>query len=258
MAQRPFAQWVIFLALYAFALYWATGLSFAVTLGTISPALFLGLMVFVALFLVAGALSLRGNRWGFALAAGVCAFFLIFNASFLAASLSDPATVTFGVAMLGFPFLTLVVIFSILAFLNVKQGIAQKRYLASPKSGGGLLTLAVVGFVVGGLVVGTMAATEIDRLIAQSGGANVEIVPNAAATSTPSPFSPATFTVAVGGTVAWFNGDNMQHSVTSDTGLFDSGLLSPGARWSYTFTQPGTYHYHCTPHPWMKGTIVVS
>ncbi|MFQ5951469.1 MAG: hypothetical protein ACE5KH_05235 [Candidatus Geothermarchaeales archaeon] len=27
--------------------------------------------------------------------------------------------------------------------------------------------------------------------------------------------------------------------------------------WSYTFTEPGTYNYHCVLHHWMTGTIVV-
>lgn len=26
---------------------------------------------------------------------------------------------------------------------------------------------------------------------------------------------------------------------------------------SLTFTEPGTYHYHCTLHPWMEGTVIV-
>jgi plastocyanin len=47
------------------------------------------------------------------------------------------------------------------------------------------------------------------------------------------------------------------HTATSDTGVWDSGTLATGQSYSHTFDQPGTYTYHCTIHPFMKGTIVV-
>jgi plastocyanin len=72
-------------------------------------------------------------------------------------------------------------------------------------------------------------------------------------------FDPLTLTVKVGTTVTWTNGDNVTHTVTSDTGLFDSGDLAQGATFSYTFTTAGTYAYHCTPHhATMSGTIIVT
>ncbi|HEX9887815.1 MAG TPA: cupredoxin family copper-binding protein [Longimicrobiales bacterium] len=64
-------------------------------------------------------------------------------------------------------------------------------------------------------------------------------------------------TVPPGTTVVWVNRDPLQHTVTSDTGAFDSDLIDPGERYVRTFTQVGAYPYHCTPHPFMKGTIVV-
>lgn len=67
----------------------------------------------------------------------------------------------------------------------------------------------------------------------------------------------ATVTIKAGTTVTWENKDKVQHTVTSDSGLFDSGLLAKGVAFSYTFTEPGTYTYHCAPHPNMKGTIIV-
>ncbi|HEV8405576.1 MAG TPA: plastocyanin/azurin family copper-binding protein [Nitrososphaera sp.] len=27
--------------------------------------------------------------------------------------------------------------------------------------------------------------------------------------------------------------------------------------WSFTFTKAGEFTYHCEPHPWMKGKVVV-
>jgi plastocyanin len=43
------------------------------------------------------------------------------------------------------------------------------------------------------------------------------------------------------------------HTVTAEDGSFESGEIQPGARGSVTFSRPGTYPYHCTPHPLMKG-----
>jgi plastocyanin len=65
--------------------------------------------------------------------------------------------------------------------------------------------------------------------------------------------------VASGGKVTWINKDTTSHTVTSNTtGQFDSPPLSTGAPRSYTFTDAGTYRYHCTQHPQMWGIIVVS
>ena len=70
-------------------------------------------------------------------------------------------------------------------------------------------------------------------------------------------FSPATLTVKAGTTVTWTNNDSTTHTVTSDTGVFNSGNLAPNATFSYTFSTAGTYAYHCSIHSTMKGTIIV-
>ena len=72
-------------------------------------------------------------------------------------------------------------------------------------------------------------------------------------------FNPATLTIKEGTTVTWTNTDSAVHTVTSDTGVFDSGDLAQGATFSYTFTTAGTYVYHCLPHhAKMEGTIIVT
>ncbi len=71
-------------------------------------------------------------------------------------------------------------------------------------------------------------------------------------------FSPGTLTIKVGTTVKWTNQDSVAHTVTSDTGLFDSGDLAAGDTFSFTFTQAGTFAYHCTMHPSMTATIIVT
>jgi plastocyanin len=70
-------------------------------------------------------------------------------------------------------------------------------------------------------------------------------------------FQPGTINVFVGTTVAWHNDSGTPHTVTSDTGLFDSREIRSGMSFRYTFNQPGTYPYHCAIHPQMRGTIVV-
>jgi plastocyanin len=63
--------------------------------------------------------------------------------------------------------------------------------------------------------------------------------------------------VAPGTTVLWVNEDQLQHTVTADDGSYDSGMIDPQRTWARTFEQAGTFTYHCTPHPFMKGTVVV-
>ena len=70
-------------------------------------------------------------------------------------------------------------------------------------------------------------------------------------------FSPAELTIKKGGTVVWTNLDSVAHTVTSDNGAFDSGLLNQNSLWSKTFNEAGTFEYHCTPHPYMKARIIV-
>jgi plastocyanin len=70
-------------------------------------------------------------------------------------------------------------------------------------------------------------------------------------------FSPPMLTVTTGDTVTWTNEDPVVHTATSATGVFDSGDLTQGASFSFTFTTPGTYVYVCSPHTDMTGRIVV-
>ena len=71
-------------------------------------------------------------------------------------------------------------------------------------------------------------------------------------------FSPSTLTINVGDTVIWTNQDSISHTITSDSGTeLNSLQLSNGQTYSHTFNTAGTYNYHCSVHPTMKGTIVV-
>ena len=60
-----------------------------------------------------------------------------------------------------------------------------------------------------------------------------------------------------GAKMTWTNFDTAGHTVTSDTGVFTSKILSQGKSFEYIFNTPGKYSYHCALHPYMKGEIVV-
>lgn len=70
-------------------------------------------------------------------------------------------------------------------------------------------------------------------------------------------FNPSALTINKGANVTWTNDDSTSHTVTSDTGAFESGNLSPGDSFTRQFNDTGTFPYHCSPHPFMKGTITV-
>jgi plastocyanin len=70
-------------------------------------------------------------------------------------------------------------------------------------------------------------------------------------------FPQAHIEIAVGTTITWKNEDQVSHTVSATDTSFDSGMIDAGRSWSHTFDQPGTYTYYCTPHPFMKGTVVV-
>lgn len=70
-------------------------------------------------------------------------------------------------------------------------------------------------------------------------------------------FIPDFVLIPVGTTVRWTNLDGVNHTVTSDTGVFDSGVLAPGESFEYTFNTVGSYGYFCSIHPSMTGTVLV-
>ena len=68
-------------------------------------------------------------------------------------------------------------------------------------------------------------------------------------------FQNGNVTVEVGTTVTWVWEDApIEHNVVFDS--FESPLQAEGT-FTHSFDEPGTYDYHCAPHPFMKGTITV-
>ena len=72
-------------------------------------------------------------------------------------------------------------------------------------------------------------------------------------------FDPATVTAKVGDVITWTNNGPTGHTVTVDnqTGC-DTGTLTAGSTGSLTFTQAGSYPFHCSIHSSMKGTITIT
>lgn len=71
-------------------------------------------------------------------------------------------------------------------------------------------------------------------------------------------YRPAELTVKKGTKVTWTNNDDQDHTVVAEDGkAFDSGVIKPGKKWSFTFEKAGTFKYRCKLHPRMKGTIKV-
>jgi len=67
-----------------------------------------------------------------------------------------------------------------------------------------------------------------------------------------------TLRVQDGARITVANADSAAHTVTGDDGhSFDSGTVSSGASATIRAPAAGTYSYHCTIHPFMKGKLVV-
>lgn len=61
-------------------------------------------------------------------------------------------------------------------------------------------------------------------------------------------FQPSQLIVKSGTTVTFTNKDNANHSATNINGLFDSGKISSGQSYSFTFTKTGSYSFYCKYH----------
>ena len=70
-------------------------------------------------------------------------------------------------------------------------------------------------------------------------------------------FTPATLTVKAGTQITWTNGDDIPHTVVSDSQAFKSKVLDTDEKFTFTPSKPGTYSYFCSIHPKMTGKVVV-
>jgi plastocyanin len=123
---------------------------------------------------------------------------------------------------------------------------------SSERAGGGICTYMNRFFT--GLQVALLALT-------LATGANAAVPPLLPAVATihikDFKYNPAALTVHAGGRVTFVNDDDEAHTVTATDKSFDSEGLDTAGSWQHVFTKPGTYHYFCELHPYMKATIVV-
>jgi plastocyanin len=110
-----------------------------------------------------------------------------------------------------------------------------------------------------------------EEILNPRGTTEVEIVEGSSLESQIRNFVPkdARATLELSNKVVWTNNDITSHTVTSDdeyhdqiNGAFASTeqlgtLINPGETFEFTFTKEGEYPYHCDPHPWMKGKVIV-
>jgi plastocyanin len=122
-----------------------------------------------------------------------------------------------------------------MAFATVR-GVSERSQIGRSARRNALLALAGAVLLLGIAVASTSASDS-----------NVSIVFRA--------YQPAQLTVLAGQTVVWHNSGLGPHTVTSDTGAFDSGTLQAGGSFTYTFSTPGTYTYSCLIHPTMHGSV---
>ncbi|HEY3344270.1 MAG TPA: cupredoxin domain-containing protein [Anaerolineaceae bacterium] len=61
-------------------------------------------------------------------------------------------------------------------------------------------------------------------------------------------FTPKTLQIKKGTTVIFINRDSARHTVTSDTGKFESGNLDAGQSFQFQFTETGQFPYYCRYH----------
>jgi plastocyanin len=156
-----------------------------------------------------------------------------------------------------FPMMLAAALYSLMAFLDLRnpnRPISSNRlYLRR------LIIILILGFIVGGMTVGSLAAGTENQLLSSAGNTADVTIPRGAAVQGSTAYNPDNFTVKAGKTVTWVNKDTTQHTVTASTsGLFDSGYLNPGQPWSHAFTLNGVYKYYCTLHSWMKGNVTVT
>ena len=70
-------------------------------------------------------------------------------------------------------------------------------------------------------------------------------------------FTPKTVNINQGDSVTWTNNDTINHQVVANNGSYASPILGAGKSWTRTFQSGGTFNYHDSLHPGLKGTVVV-
>lgn len=96
----------------------------------------------------------------------------------------------------------------------------------------------------------------------------IDIIPGSASADQQDNFVPKLVNIQLGidNHIIWKNLDDVPHTVTPDHRMADSysgdfgspGVIKGGEEYEFLFTEPHVVEYHCTPHPWMTGTLEIT
>ena len=96
----------------------------------------------------------------------------------------------------------------------------------------------------------------------------IKMIPGSALEDQQDNFLPKLVNIQLGidNHLIWTNDDDVAHTVTPDhraedsySGEFGSpGVVMPGESYEFLFTEDNEVAYHCQPHPWMTGTVIVT
>ena len=120
----------------------------------------------------------------------------------------------------------------------------------------GLVVLVAAGAALSACTSPLAAACSPKGGSAATAATTVKVIPDSQAQGA---YQPNPVTVEPGQSVTWtWEDQGNQHSVSADDGSFESCLQGSGSTFTTTFTKAGTYAYHCSIHPNMKGTVTVT
>lgn len=229
------------------------------------PSVAIGIVIIAVVSLVLALFVWRGNRIGYLASMAVSVIFIIQFYNQLQAGLTGFSS-EFVEVITAIPTLVLVFIYSLLGVRKVWRrnggiSVLQSHPKMMPVSS--TLALVVVGFMIGATTISVVASTDIQSVVANSvTNANIVIEPGSGNPNNGIFFSPAVYNVTVGQTIVWMNKDTVTHTIVSTSvpngaSSFNSGDLSSGQEFRWTFTMAGIYQYYCSIHPFIKGTIIV-
>ncbi len=96
----------------------------------------------------------------------------------------------------------------------------------------------------------------------------IEMIPGSAQPNQQDNFIPKLVNIQLGidNHLIWVNNDDVAHTVTPDHRVEDSysgefgspGVVLAGESYEFLFTEDHEINYHCEPHPWMTGIVIVT
>jgi len=96
----------------------------------------------------------------------------------------------------------------------------------------------------------------------------ISMIPGSASTDQQDNFVPKLVNIQLGidNHIIWVNDDDVAHTVTPDHNMADSysgpfgssGVVKPSETYEFLFTEPHEVAYHCQPHPWMTGKLIIT